>query len=89
MREVLIMIKKILNKEEKKIYDLTIRPLIIYSIILIIIVGVGTLLKTLTEDIINGYICSYFLYTVIQYMNLVDILIFRKVIKKETDCNKN
>lgn len=64
------MLKKILNKNERKIYDYTIRPLIIYSLGIGIIITIGASLGTLSDDYINGCICAWILYSVVNIFNI-------------------
>lgn len=75
------MIKKHLNENQKKLFDLTIRPTIMYYMIIGIILILGIILNTLSMDEINTYIKSMGLCMIINYLNLTFIEI--KEIEKE------
>ena len=64
------MIKKILNKKEKEIFDYTIRPFIIYYVIVTIIIAIGSNIGSMSSDTVDGYINSMVITMLINYFNI-------------------
>ena len=64
------MIKKILNKKEKEIFDYTIRPFIIYYVIVTIIIAIGSNIGSMSSDTVDGYINSMVIAMLINYLNM-------------------
>lgn len=58
-----------LSKDEKLIVDISVRPFIIFCLSIIIIVIIGTIFNTLSDDTINGYACCLILNMIITYGN--------------------
>lgn len=67
------MFKGLLNKEEKKIYNHVIRPIIIFAICIGLITVIGYNVGTLSSDEVNGYICALGLCMIINYINIAII----------------
>lgn len=77
-----------LDKEQKKMADLTIRPFFIFAIMIIIITLIGDHYGTMSEDEINGIIKSFILNFAIVYMNASWIDAKEKIEKeKEKDAS--
>lgn len=64
------MIKKILNKKEKEIFDYTIRPFIIYYVVVTIIIAIGSNIGSMSSDTVDGYINSMVITMLINYINI-------------------
>ena len=66
------MIKKILklDKEQVTIFNASVRPFVIYCIFVAIVVIVGSLNKSMSSEMADGYICSMILCMLCNYMNL-------------------
>ena len=75
------MIKKILNKKEKEIFDYTIRPFIIYCVVVAIIITIGSNIGSMSSDTVYGYISSMIITIFINYLNMIYINL--KSIKKK------
>lgn len=75
------MIKKILNKKEKEIFDYTARPFMIYCVVVAIIVIIGSNFSNMSSDTVDGYVCSMAIAMLINYLNMSYIEI--KNIKKK------
>lgn len=58
-----------LDKEQKKMADLTIRPFFIFAIAIIVITYIGDYYGTLSEAEIDGIIKTFMLNFLIVYMN--------------------
>ena len=52
------MIKKILNKKEKEIFDYTIRPFAIYCVVVAMIITIGSNIGSMSSDTVDGYVYS-------------------------------
>lgn len=61
---------KILNYKEKEIFNYTIRPFMIYCIIIAFIVIIGSNFCNMSSDTINGYINSMVIIMLTIYFNL-------------------
>lgn len=59
-----------LDKEQKKMADLTIRPFFIFAIAIIVIIFIGSHYDTLPEAEINGIIKAFILNFLIVYVNV-------------------
>ena len=64
------MIKKILNKKEKEIFDYTARPLVIYCVVVAIIIIIGSNIGSMSSDTVDGYINSMVIAMLINYLNM-------------------
>ena len=64
------MIKKILNKKEKEIFDYTIRPFTIYCVVVAIIIIIGSNIGSMSSDTVDGYINSMAITMLINYLNM-------------------
>lgn len=64
------MIKKILNKKEKEIFDYTVRPFIIYCVFVAIIIIIGSNIGSISSDTVDGYINSMVIAMLINYFNM-------------------
>ena len=65
------MFKDILNsKDDKLIFDVAIRPFIIFCISVVTVVVLNSIFGKLSNDIITGYICCMLLNMIITYFNL-------------------
>lgn len=64
------MIKKLLNEKEKKIFDYTVRPFMIYCAVVAIIVIIGSNFSNMSSDTIDGYVCSMEIAMLINYLNM-------------------
>lgn len=58
-----------LNKDEKKMVDLTIRPFLIFSIAITSLISIGSYYGTLSESEITGIIKAYLVNFLVFYMN--------------------
>lgn len=69
------MIKKILNlnEKEKKIFDYTARPTVIYYVVVGVIVIIGSKFGNMSSDTINSYIYSMIILAIINYINMTYI----------------
>lgn len=74
-----------LNKEEKKMVDLTIRPFIIFSIAIVAIVTIGHKCGTLSQEEINGFIKAYIIHLLVFYINLSHIELKEKMEKEKNE----
>ena len=75
------MIKKILNKKEKEIFDYTARPFVIYCVVVAIIIIIGSNIGSMSSDTVDGYINSMTIAMLINYFNMSYIEI--KNVKKK------
>ena len=81
--------KRILNKEEKKLFDYACRPFVIFAISVAIIVFIGIKFCNMSEDTANGFISSLLLLFVIVYVNLSMIEVSEiKITAKDNDKEK-
>lgn len=64
------MIKKILNKKEKEIFDYTIRPFAIYCVVVAIIITIGSNIGSMSSDTVDGYVYSMAISMLINYLNM-------------------
>ena len=64
------MLKNILNKKGIEVFNYTVRPFIIYCLLVCIILTIGSNYGTVTPDEMNGYIESLLLYFLVNYLNL-------------------
>ena len=64
------MIKKILNKKEKEIFDYTVRSFAIYCVFIVIIVIIGSNIGSMSPDTVEGYINSMAIVMLINYLNM-------------------
>ena len=64
------MIKKILNKKEKEIFDYTARPFVIYCVVVAIIIIIGSNIGSMSSDTVDGYINSMVISMLINYLNM-------------------
>lgn len=64
------MLKKLLNEEEKKIFDYTARPFTVYCLVVAIIVIIGSNFGSMTSDTVDGYICSLTIAMLVNYLNM-------------------
>ena len=64
------MIKKILNKKEKEIFDYTARPFVIYCVVVAIIIIIGSNIGSMSSDTVDGYINSMAITMLINYLNM-------------------
>ena len=64
------MIKKLLNEKEKKIFDYTVRPFMIYCVVVAIIVIIGSNFSNMSSDTVDGYLCSMVIAILINYLNM-------------------
>lgn len=59
-----------MNDEEKQFFDCAVRPFIIYSILVAIIVVIGSKFGDMSTDTVNGYIYSMILAMLVNYINM-------------------
>ena len=64
------MIKKILNKKEKEIFDYTTRPFVIYCVVVAIIIIIGSNIGSMSSDTVDGYVYSMTINMLINYLNM-------------------
>lgn len=74
-----------LNKEEKKMVDLTIRPFIIFTILIVIVIIIGNLSGTLPEEEINGIIKTFILNCLVLYCNTSYVELKEKMEKEKNE----
>ena len=76
------MIKKILNKKEKEIFDYTVRPFTIYCVVVAIIIIIGSNIGSVSSDTVDGYINSMVIVMLINHINMSYIELKKNIKKK-------
>lgn len=64
------MFKKLLNEEEKKIFDYTVRPFMAYCIVVAIIIIIGSKFGNMSSNTVNGYVNSLVVAMLVNYLNM-------------------
>ena len=67
------MIKEILNKKEKEIFNYTVRPCIICCVFVAIIIIIGSNTGSISSDTVDGYLNSMAIVMLINYSNMIHI----------------
>ena len=74
-----------LNKKEKKMVDLTIRPFLIFGIAIAIIVTIGHKYGTISQEEINGFIKAYIIHLLVFYINLSHVELKENMEKEKNE----
>lgn len=59
-----------LSKDDKLVFDTSVRPFIIFCILIVSIVVIDSVFNTISDDMVNGYIYCLILNMAVTYGNL-------------------